>query len=216
MTACIGQQRKGLIVKIERRIEDRTVLIHGRADGAVAPRKSFAQKTEGMLLGFPPGAIPSEPPSFVVAEGLPSCDARPPRQNHWPPVKINPLVIAATHMIGTHAPPERQRRPEQPIAQALHLNGKRGGQSHRVAHRSANVPCKRMFRGNCQLRPSANRTAAAAGQIATAVANRVGRHDGIATAPLSLLGMLRRSQNHLLVGRSQHRINDGSATMAVA
>ena len=143
------------------------------------------KKLRACWLGFPPGAVPSEPPSFVVAEGLPSCDARPPRQNHWPPVKINPLVIAATHMIGTHAPPERQRRPEQPIAQALHLNGKRGGQSHRVAHRSANVPCKRMFRGNCQLRPSANRTAATAGQIATAVANRVGRHDGIATAPLS-------------------------------
>ena len=72
------------------------------------------------------------------SKGLPSCDARPPRQNHWPPIKINPLVIAATDMIGTQAPPERQRIVKQPAAELFSFRNEFAQRCKvRIMHRSA-------------------------------------------------------------------------------
>jgi hypothetical protein len=139
VTAGVRQQGKGLIVEVERRIKDTAVQIHGRDDGAVVQGKSLAQKIERMLAGLAPRSVPSEPPCLAVAECLSGCHTQPPRRDHWPPVKINPFVVAATRIIGPYAPPQRQCSLKQPLAQFFGFSGESARRSTaRLMHRSAN------------------------------------------------------------------------------
>ena len=91
MTAGISQQRKGLIVEIERRIKNPAVLSNGRDYGAVVLRKSVAQKIERIPAGLAPRSVPSEPARFAVTKGLPGGDARAPWQDHRSAVEIDLL-----------------------------------------------------------------------------------------------------------------------------
>ncbi len=119
MTAGVSQQRKSLIVEIERRIEHAAVLIHGRDHGALVPHKPLVQKIERMPAGLAPWSVPSKSTGFAVAKGLPGGDARPLRQDHRSAVEVDRLVVAAEHVTGADAPPKRQRSLEQPLPQLL-------------------------------------------------------------------------------------------------
>ena len=117
MTAGVSQQCKGLVVEVERRINDAAVPIHGRDHAAVALHKSLTQKIERMAAGLAPASVPAEAPRFAVAKRLSSGDPRPPGRNDRPAVKIDSLVIASQRMIGADAPPKRQRIVKQPATQ---------------------------------------------------------------------------------------------------
>ena len=122
VTASVSQQRKGLILEIEDRINDTAVLIHGRDNGAVALRKSFAQKIERMLACFAPWPVPSEPPGFVETECLPGRNSNASGQRDRPSIKIDSLMKASRNVIRAYVPPYWKGSRKQPIKPTFRLS----------------------------------------------------------------------------------------------
>jgi len=121
VTACIGEQRKGLVVEVECRIADPTVELDHRDDDRIFGNEVVAEITECVECCLAPRTVPPEPPGLAIRKDLPCNAARPMRPRQRFAVQLDRLMEAAADAVGADVPPQRQRRIEQPASQRRRL-----------------------------------------------------------------------------------------------
>jgi hypothetical protein len=113
--ARISQEREGLIVEVEIRLDGRAVKIDDGYDSAVGGDEMSPNVFKGVARRFAPGAIPAEPAGLAISERLAGEDTRSMRLRQWSAIEVDRLVEATARAVGAVLPPAWQGQIEQPV-----------------------------------------------------------------------------------------------------